>query len=129
MNILVDTSVWVDHFQRRNEALVQLLEIECVLMHPLILLELVCGTPPKPRHAVLQALGQLRQTLPASPAEVLALIEREQLFGQGCGAVDLSLLASTLITPGTRLWTLDRRLDALTRRLGVDWAGPPPNLG
>ena len=32
--------------------------------------------------------------------------------------VDLSLLASTLLTPGTSLWTLDRRLGALAARLG-----------
>lgn len=37
-------------------------------------------------------------------------IEREKLYGLGCGLVDMCLLASTLITPDTQLWTLDRRL-------------------
>jgi hypothetical protein len=55
----------------------------------------------------------------ASFAEVLRFVEREQLFGLGCGFVDLSLLASALITPGVKLWTLDKRLAALVQRFGV----------
>jgi len=55
----------------------------------------------------------------ATPEEVRYLIERENLFGLGCGFVDLSLLASTLITPGAALWTLDKRLSNLVSRFGV----------
>lgn len=55
----------------------------------------------------------------ASVQEVMAFIEREHLFGLGCGPVDLLLLASTLLTPGLALWTLDNRLSALTQRFGV----------
>lgn len=39
--------------------------------------------------------------------------------GLGCGLVDMSLLASTLITPGAELWTLDKRLAELAGRFGV----------
>ena len=46
----------------------------------------------------------------------MAFIEREELYGIGCGIVDISLLASTLMTPGTRLWTLDKRLATLAAR-------------
>lgn len=46
-------------------------------------------------------------------------IEREKLYGFGCGLVDMVLLASTLITPGAELWTLDKRLAALSERFGV----------
>ncbi|EQD40112.1 PilT domain-containing protein, partial [mine drainage metagenome] len=41
--------------------------------------------------------------------EVMEFIEREKLYGLGCGLVDMTLLASTLITPGAELWTLDKR--------------------
>ncbi len=51
--------------------------------------------------------------------EVIAFVEREQLYGLGCCLVDLGLLASTLITPGARLWTQDKRLAGLTEGLGV----------
>jgi hypothetical protein len=47
------------------------------------------------------------------------LIEREALYGLGCGLIDLALLASTLITPGAVLWTGDTRLSALATRFGV----------
>ncbi len=46
-------------------------------------------------------------------------IEREKLYGLGCGLVDVALLASTLITPGAMLWTLDKRLTVLAGRFGV----------
>jgi hypothetical protein len=51
--------------------------------------------------------------------EVRSFIEREKLYGLGCGVVDLALLASTLLTPGSRLWSLDRRLVELARRFDV----------
>jgi hypothetical protein len=51
--------------------------------------------------------------------EAMALIEREALHGLGCGLVDMVLLASTLVTPGASLWTLDKRLAALADRFAV----------
>ncbi len=45
-------------------------------------------------------LDLLQLSNQASPSEVRAFIEREKLFGLGCGLVDFTLLASTLITPG-----------------------------
>lgn len=119
MGLLVDTSVWVAHFRQGDQRLVRLLEQDQVLSHPLVLLELACGTPPQPRQRILGDMSRLRQAAQANTTEVLAFIEREQLFGLGCGAVDLTLLASTLMTPGAKLWTLDRRLEALAQRLGV----------
>jgi hypothetical protein len=44
--------------------------------------------------------------------------------GLGCGLVDISLLASTLITPDTLLWTQDKRLALLAMRFGVGFAAP-----
>ena len=46
-------------------------------------------------------------------------MEREKLYGLGCGLVDMCLLASTLITPAAALWTLDKRLAELAHRFGV----------
>jgi hypothetical protein len=82
--VLVDTSVWVDHFRRGNPQLAQLLQQDMVLMHPMVLGELACGTPPA-RARTLADLQRLRPARQASMREVLGLIEREQLFGLGCG--------------------------------------------
>jgi predicted nucleic acid-binding protein len=120
--VLVDTSVWVDHFRRRNNALIALLNADLVLTHPMVLLELSCGTPPQPRAQTLGDIGLLRQTQQATPQEVMDFIERERLYGLGCGLVDMVLLASTLMTPGAQLWTLDKRLAALADRYAVSYS-------
>ena len=85
--VLVDTSVWVGHFRRANPVLRSLLENDRVLCHPLIVLELACGTPPAPRERTLGDLKGLRQAKVATTEEVLSLIETERLFDTGCGAV------------------------------------------
>lgn len=117
-SVLVDTSVWVDHFRAGNDALITLLKLDAVLTHPMVIGELSCGTPPD-RARTLANLALLQQTQLASLQEVMAFIEQEQLYGIGCGLVDLQLLASTLMTPGAVLWTLDKRLAALADRFGV----------
>lgn len=116
--VLVDTSVWVDHFRQGQPVLSALLAADRVLCHPWVVGELACGTPPR-RQQTLGDLAALRSSQVASLAEIRAFVDREQLFGLGCGLVDLGLLASTLITPGAALWTLDRRLAGLAGRLQV----------
>ena len=92
MSVLVDTSVWVDHFRHGNHLLVRLLESDRVLIHPLVVAGIACGTPPEPRAHTLANLQRLQVSRQATLPEVMALIEREHLFGQGCGVVDLALL-------------------------------------
>ena len=124
MTVLVDTSVWVDHFRRPNAVLAELMVLDQALMHPLVVGELACGTPPDPR---LRTLGDLALLLPAdqaAPAEVRDFIEREALFGLGCGLIGLTLLASTLMTSSAQLWTMDKRLASLATRFGVCFAPP-----
>jgi len=123
MNVLIDTSVWVDHFRRRNDVLVSVIERDLALTHPMIVAELACGTPPAPRLRTLGDIGLLAAAKQANINEVMTFIEREKLYGLGCGLVDLSLLASTMITPDATLWTLDRRLSDLAQRFGVAY-GP-----
>ena len=115
----VDTSIWVGHFRRANPELRSLLENDRVLCHPLIVLELACGTPPAPRNRTLGDLKMLRQAEMATFEELLSLIEVERLHATGCGAVGVALLASVLLTPNARLWTADRNLEVLAVRLGV----------
>lgn len=119
MRVLIDTSIWVEHFKQRNEGLVALLEMDLVLTHPMVVAEIACGTPPAPRKRTLHDLGLLQECNSASMPELIAFIEREKLYGLGCGLIDLALLASTLITPDARLWTLDRRLMNLAKRFSV----------
>jgi predicted nucleic acid-binding protein len=124
MSVLVDTSVWSDHFRRQNLVLAELVALDQVLTHPMIVGELACGTPPEPRLRTLEDIATLLPANQATADEVRDLIEREKLFGLGCGFVDMTLLASTLITPGAVLWTLDKRLTSMAERFGVAFAPP-----
>jgi predicted nucleic acid-binding protein len=124
MGVLIDTSVWIDHFRNGNDALVELIKLDLALTHPMVIAEIACGTPPAPRIQTLNSLALLIPCKQASLSEVMDFIEREKLYGLGCGLVDMSLLASTLITPGAELWTLDKRLAELAGRFDV--ANRPP---
>ena len=108
MNVLVDTSVWVNHFRVSNSDLVALLLSDRVLTHPMVVAALACGTPPAPRSRTLADIDLLQPASQASVAEVRELVERDKLYGLRCGLVDMVLLASTLITPNACLWTFDK---------------------
>jgi predicted nucleic acid-binding protein len=56
--ILVDTSVWIDHFRSTDPVLVAALEAGEVLMHPFILGELACGNLHR-RQETLELLNNL----------------------------------------------------------------------
>ena len=117
--VLVDTSVWIDHFRSRNDALVALLHGDQVLTHPMVIGEIACATPPAPRSQTLADLRLLPMTQQAGIEEAMAFVERESLYGKGCGLVDMVLLSSTLISPGATLWTIDRHLAELAMQFGV----------
>ncbi len=118
MNVLVDTSVWVGHFRQRNERLVALLEDGRVVCHPYVVAEVACGTPPG-RRSIIAMLAELESTPLASQHELLALMERRNLYGRGCGFVDMSLLASALLSGQTLVWTLDKRLESVAAEANV----------
>ena len=117
--VLADTSVWVAHFRKPNLVLQSLLSTDQVLCHPLIVIEIACGTPPAPRDRTLSDLRQLRSSTIATTDEALALIEREHLQDSGCGAVDILLLGSVMLTSDAVLWTIDKNLDSLAARFDV----------
>ncbi|MCA3003474.1 MAG: VapC toxin family PIN domain ribonuclease [Rhodocyclaceae bacterium] len=119
MVVLVDTSVWVNHFRQGDKALTNLIETDLALIHPLVIGEIACGTPPEPRQQTLADLALLKRANEATLPEVMSFIEREKLFDLGCGIVDMVLLASTLLTPNARLWTGDKRLAVLAERFNV----------
>lgn len=107
-DVLVDTSVWIDHFRKTDERLVELLESASVLIHPAVLGELAMGHIPD-RHATLSALSRLRRPRIATDAETLTLVEVAKLYGEGLGWVDAQLLAAARLT-GAELYTRDKTL-------------------
>jgi predicted nucleic acid-binding protein len=119
--VLADTSVWIAHFRLPNPVLQSLLATDRILCHPLIVIELACGTPPAPRARTLEDFRMLQQAVVATSGEILSMLENKQCYDTGCGATDVALLASALLTPNARLWTRDKDLSVLAARLGVDY--------
>lgn len=116
--ILVDTSVWIDHFRSGDDRLVRHLNDGDVLTHPCVIGELALGRLAR-RDDVLGLLHNLPQATVASDDEVLAFIEGRGLFGLGIGYVDAHLLAATVLSSDARLWTRDKRLAAAAARCRV----------
>jgi predicted nucleic acid-binding protein len=116
--ILADTSVWIDHLRQGDGKLADLLDHRQIVMHPFVIGELALGHL-KPRDQILCALGDLPQTILASEAEVLSLIEGHVLFGKGIGYIDAHLLTASLLTPGTRIWTREKQLLAAASKLAL----------
>lgn len=116
--ILVDTSVWIDHFRVREPGLVAILGDETVLTHPFVIGELACGNI-RNRAEILDLIGRLPAPPIATDAEALDLIDRHKLNSRGIGYIDVHLLASTLLMPASRLWTTDRRLASIASELKI----------
>ena len=119
--ILVDSSVWIDHFRRPSAELAALLASRVVMIHPFVVGELACGHLTK-RDEVFAALA----SLPSAPVlhhdEVLAFVERHRLMSRGIGWVDMHLLASVTVAGRVSLWSRDRRLMAAATERGVAYA-------
>lgn len=116
--ILVDSSVWIDHFRFSNATFAQLIADEQVLTHPVVIGELLLGGFPKGMN--VSDLHRLPQVISAEDDEVLSFIQHHSLAGSGIGYGDAHLLASARLTPLATLWTRDRRLGAAARRLGLN---------
>ena len=115
--VLVDTSVWVDHFRRTEGLLRDLLASGQVVTHPFVIGELSCGHL-RHRDQILSLLQALPQAQLAVHEEVLHLINSKKLYGKGLGWIDAHLLASSLLSH-TGLWTKDRHLAAVARTLRI----------
>lgn len=120
--ILVDTSVWVDHFRAGDQLLVGLLDAGMVLAHPFVIGELSLGNL-RQRRAILEWISDLPQAVVATDAEVLHFIDRHLLFGRGIGYLDVHLLAAARLTAGAALLTRDRRLHEFAEGLGLAMSG------
>lgn len=120
--ILVDSSIWFDHFNRNDDQLVALLEQDRVLIHPFVIAEIALGSL-RNRNNVLRDLHALTAAEVARHDEVMAFIDHHGLAGAGIGYVDAHLLASAILTQACLLWSRDKRLAAAALRLGIAQQG------
>jgi hypothetical protein len=117
MRVLVDTSIWVDHFRRSDAQLAGLLNRRVVVMHPFVIGELVLGHV---RIAeMIEDLRDLPRAIMPDTDEILEFIARRKLSGSGIGYVDVHLLAAAALAPETYVWTRDKRLRATAQSLSL----------
>jgi predicted nucleic acid-binding protein len=116
--ILADPSIWIDHFRSHNEEMRQLLDDGQIVIHPFLVAELALGSL-RERTKALSFLDSLPRVRVAQLEEVRQMIEARSLYSLGIGLIDAHLIASTFITPSTRLWTRDKRLRSVAESLGI----------
>ncbi len=117
--VLVDTSVWVEHFRSGGTGLQKLLNEGEVACHLFIIGELACGNLAN-RTEILSLLRALPQTNHAEHEEVMHFIENYGLMGKGLGYVDMHLMASAILSK-VPIWTLDKKLTDALSKLGLDY--------
>lgn len=125
--ILVDTSIWIGHIRFNDPLLQDQLHRRQVLAHPVVVGELALGRA-KRQAEIIREMSRLPKADVATHDEALVFIRGNALAGSGIGYADAHLLASARLTPGAALWTRDRRLLTVARRLGLD-AGIEPYGG
>ncbi|MBV8074111.1 MAG: PIN domain-containing protein [Candidatus Eremiobacteraeota bacterium] len=115
--ILVDASVWIDHFRSRNSSLVTLLELGEVVTHTFVVGELAAGSL-RNRSRTIENLKALPTLALAQHSEVMNFVESQKLWNRGLSWIDLHLLAAARLA-GMRLWTLDQSLKLVAASLPV----------
>jgi predicted nucleic acid-binding protein len=116
--ILVDSSIWVDHFRAGDTHLYALLKAEKIIIHAFVIGELSLGHIPR-YDEIMTMLTDLPTIPTADDAEVRHMIRSNKLFGKGIGYVDTHLLASVLLSARHTLWTRDKRLHGIASTFGV----------
>jgi predicted nucleic acid-binding protein len=118
--VLIDTSVWIDHFNKGNASLEKLLLDIKVICHPFIVGELACSNL-KNRNEILSLLHSLPTAPVLEHAEALYFIESNELMGTGIGLIDVHLLASAHLAHAS-LWTMDRKLLKVSDAFRISYA-------
>ena len=117
--VLIDTSVWVSHFHKREPYLEILLNDDDVVCHPYVIGEIACGFI-KNRKEILSLLQSLLQIELVDQKEYLHFLEHNKLMGKGLGFVDINLLASCVLSK-TSIWTFDKALNDAAKSLKIEY--------
>jgi predicted nucleic acid-binding protein len=108
--ILIDTSIWADHFNRPSDDLNSIVRSRRVLIHPFVIGELAAGNL-HPWESSVSALRALPTSAVATDDEYYTFLFDRKLMGSGLSFVDIHLLASAN-RDNCPLWTRDKRLSA-----------------
>jgi predicted nucleic acid-binding protein len=115
--IVVDTSIWADHFHRPIDHLLECIGNGLVSHHPFVTGELVLGNLTD-RLKMVEMLDSLPQAPVVEHGQLIRFVEAQRMGGTGVGFVDAHLLASAA-SRQLRLWSRDKRLTVQADRLNL----------
>jgi predicted nucleic acid-binding protein len=122
MIVLVDTSVWIRFLSNRAPYAAELdglLSRDEVSGHDFVYGELLIGDRGG-RGLLLANYEQMHQAPLVPHRELVAFVRERRLHGRGVGWIDAHLLASALVGR-LKLWTVDPRLAAIAKELGISY--------
>ena len=119
MVVLVDTSIWINHFRQKDRHLETLLNEMVIAVHPYTIAELSLEQL-KNRREILSLMRALPEATLVSQEELMHFIEHRHLASSSIGFVDAHLLASIELMRGL-LWTGDKSLRLAADELGLSY--------
>jgi len=119
MRLLVDTSVWIDHFHHADQGLQSALQSGQVWTHAVVIGELAAGRLIR-RDETITLLRRLPLADDIDLTEGLHLIAEHNLAGRGLSWSDIQLLAAAKIDQ-CHLWTRDRALASVAASMSLAW--------
>ena len=122
MIVLVDISVWIRFLSNRAPYAAELdglLSRDEVSGHDFVYGELLIGDRGG-RGLLLANYEQMHQAPLVPHRELVAFVRERRLHGRGVGWIDAHLLASSLVGR-LKLWTVDPRLAAMAKELGISY--------
>ena len=122
MRVLVDTSVWIDHFHEPDARLQTYLQSGTVWTHTVVIGELAAGRL-KQREEILRHLQKLPRADEIDLDEGLHLIAQHELAGRGLSWSDVQLLTAARID-GAVIMTRDKALSKAAEELGLSHGAP-----
>ncbi len=115
--ILIDTSIWIDHFRQANAQLAMRASLAELMQHPFVTGELIVGNL-NPWRATVELLRNLPAAEVMTDGDIFDFVEENALMGTGIGFVDVHLLGSCSLGRHS-LWTRNKRLHAQAGRIGI----------
>jgi len=119
MPVLVDTTVWVQHFRIAVPELVALAVAGEIVSHPVVIGELAVGGL-RNRPQTMTELRGLPLVSECTAIDALDFLEQHRLYNLGLSWCDVQILAAAVLD-GVPIWTLDQRLHAEATARSLAW--------
>jgi len=116
--VLIDTSVWSEHFRRPQALLATLLSDGLAVTHEMVIQELALSMAAQ-NLAILDDIIGLGLLPTVTLEEYLKFFSSNKIAGQKIGCVDTNLLASCKLA-AAGLYTLDKHLSSAARACNIE---------